>query len=251
MYFVFDLKRFLLWTLIVMLCIGLCAGGNKIAETFKVGEREIPIYSVERDDNKIALTFNCAWNDSDIDRIIEILKGNTVGATFFAVGDWAEKYPQAVKKIDAAGFEIGNHSYNHAHYAKMSKQDILSDMKKADDVISAITGKPVKYFRAAYGEYTNDVVTACDESGRIYIQWQTDSLDYKAKSAEEIAARVLKRVSPGDIILMHNGTEFTANALEELVPKLKESYTLVPVSDLIYEDNYTIDAAGRQHKNEG
>ena len=251
MYCVINLKKTLLWLVIVILCIGLYAGGNRIVETFKVGNREIPIYSVERDDNKIALTFNCAWNDSDIDKIIEILKENDADATFFAVGEWAEKYPDALKKLDAAGFEIGNHSYNHAHYSKLTKQAVLADMEKSDKVIEEIINKPINLFRAAYGEYTNDVVTACDESGRIYIQWQTDSLDYKAKSAEEITERVLKKVSEGDIILMHNGTEFTAEALETLLPALKEKYTITAVSDLIYKDNYIIDAAGRQHKNEG
>lgn len=247
MYYVFNMKRLLIGIAIVCVCIGLCIGGNRIAETFKVGGREIPIYSVERDDNKIALTFNCAWNDSDIDRIIDILKKYNVNATFFAVGDWAEKYPEALKKLSGAGFEIGNHSYNHAHYSKMSKQEIIEDIDKCDKIIEEITQKPVKLFRAAYGEYTDDVITACDETGRIYIQWSTDSLDYKAGSAEEIADKVLKNASPGDIILLHNGTKYTADALEIIIPKLLEEFTLVSVSELIYEDNYTIDASGRQH----
>lgn len=249
MYYVFNLKRVLLWSTIVALCIGLCAGGNKITQTYKVGTREIPIYSVEREDDKIALTFNCAWNDSDIDKIIEILKKNNVQATFFLVGDWAEKYPEAASKLDAAGFEIGNHSYNHAHYSKLSRDEITADMDKCDKVIEDITSKPVKLFRAAYGEYTDEVVRACDETGRVYIQWSADSLDYKAGSAREIIDRVMKKANRGDIILMHNGTKYTAEALETIIPALSEKYELVSVSELIYEDDYTIDSTGRQHKN--
>lgn len=217
-------------------------------EVFKVGDREIPIYSVERDDNKIALTFNCAWNDSDVDRIIETLKKYNADATFFAVGDWAEKYPEALKKIADAGFEVGNHSYNHAHYSKMSKPDIIADMQKCDDLIENITGTKPYLFRAAYGEYNNNVVSACDETGRVYIQWSKDSLDYKAKSAEEIRQRLLGKVKKGDIILMHNGTECTADALDGILSELSKEYTLVKVSDLIYRDNYTVDGCGRQHR---
>ena len=66
---------------------------------FNVNGREIPIYSVERDDNKIALTFDCAWNDDDIDSILDTLDKYNCKATFFVVGDWAEKYSESLKKI--------------------------------------------------------------------------------------------------------------------------------------------------------
>ena len=238
----------LIWSALGLFCAALLFfAGKDTVGVFKVGGREIPIYSVERGDDKIALTFNCAWNDSDIDKIIELLKKYQADATFFAVGDWAQKYPDALKKLSDAGFEIGNHSYNHAHYNEMSKEEILSDIQKCDDVIENITGTKPYLFRAAYGEYNDNVVTACDETGRVYIQWSVDSLDYKASSPAEIEGRVTDKVSNGDIILMHNGTEHTAAALETLLPKLSEKYTLVRVSDLIYRDGYTIDAAGRQH----
>ena len=242
-----TLKKLIIPSVIIALLLLIISPiGTK--SVFKVGEREIPIYSVERNDNAAALTFNCAWNDSDIDRIISLLQKYNVPATFFAVGTWAEKYPDALKKLSDAGFEIGNHSYNHAHYNKLSKSDILADIQKSDDVIFNITGKKPYLFRAAYGEYNNDTVSACDESGRVYIQWSVDSLDYKSSSAEEITRRVLDKTKNGDIILMHNGTKFTADALETLLPALCKKYTLVSVSDLIYKDNYTVDAAGRQHK---
>lgn len=214
---------------------------------FKVGNREIPIYSVERTDNKIALTFNCAWNDSDIDKIISLLKKYNVNASFFVVGTWAEKYPEALKKITDSGFEIGNHSYNHSHYSKLSKTQILEDIQKCDDIIYNITQKKSYLFRGAYGEYNNDTISACDESGRIYIQWSLDSLDYKSQSPEEICRRVLDKCKNGDIILMHNGTEFTSNVLETLLPALTEKFNIVSVSELIYHDNYTIDISGRQY----
>lgn len=248
--FCFTLKaKTLAWSALgLFTALILFIAGSNISGVFKVGGREVPIYSVDRNDNKIALTFNCAWNDSDIDKIIELLKKYEADATFFAVGDWAQKYPQALKKLSDAGYEIGNHSYNHAHYNKMSKDAILKDIQKCDDIITDITGTKPFLFRAAYGEYNDNVVSGCDETGRVYIQWSVDSLDYKADSPAEIEERVLNKVSNGDIILMHNGTEHTAAALETLLPALSENYTLTRISDLIYKNNYIIDGTGKQHK---
>lgn len=232
-----------LLTVVVISCMK-----NSSQSVFRVGDREIPIYSVEREDNKVALTFNCAWNDSDIDSILKTLSDYHVKATFFAVGDWAEKYPDAVKKIDAAGHELGNHSYRHAHYSKMSREEILEDMQKCDTVLENLTGKKPYLFRAAYGEYNNTVVSACDESGRQYIQWSLDSLDYKAKSPEKILNRLDQKVRPGEIILMHNGTECTKDALPKLLETLTKDFTLCTVSELIYHENYLIDHAGVQKR---
>ena len=88
---------------------------------FNVNGREIPIYSVERADNKIALTFDCAWNDDDVDSILDTLDEYGCKATFFVTGDWAEKYGDSLEKICQRGHEIGNHSYNHADYTKPLK----------------------------------------------------------------------------------------------------------------------------------
>ncbi len=236
----------LLASLLVIFSFVLGAVFVEYTPVFKVGSREIPIYSVERDDNKIALTFNCAWGNEDIEKIIEILNKHNAQATFFLVGDWAEKYPDSLKLLADNNFEIGNHSYNHAHYSKMSKQEIVLDMDKADAIIEKATGQKPYLFRAAYGEYTNDVVSACDETGRVYIQWSVDSLDYKADSPEKIISRVLDKVSSGDIILMHTGTSHTVHALDSLLSQLEKDYTLSKVSDLIYKDNYIINGEGRQ-----
>ena len=79
---------------------------EKTIETSSNTEKLLPIYSVKTDEKKVALTMNCAWNADDIDKILEVLKSNNVKITFFMVGDWIEKYPEAVKKINDAGQEI-------------------------------------------------------------------------------------------------------------------------------------------------
>lgn len=79
---------------------------SKTVEASANTEKLLPIYKVKTDEKKLSLTMNCAWNADDIDRILDILKENDVKITFFMVGDWINKYPDYVKKIDEAGHEI-------------------------------------------------------------------------------------------------------------------------------------------------
>lgn len=241
---------------IVCCCIlGVAAGiftAARSIPTFRVGNREIPIYCVDRDDKKIALTFDCAWNADDITSICDTLDAYHAKATFFAVGDWAKKYPDAVKELSQKGHTIGNHSYNHAHYKKLSKTEMLSDMEKCDAVLEDLTGQKPTLFRSPYGEYNNTVIQTCDESGRTYIQWSVDSIDYGDASADDILRRATTEVKSGDILLLHNGTKNTAAALPQILKNLSDQgFTFVSVNDLIYPSNYTVDHAGKQIQNKG
>ena len=219
---------------------------NKTMSVFNVNGREIPIYCVERGDNKIALTFDCAWNDDDVDEILDTLDEYGCKATFFVTGDWAEKYGESLKKIYKRGHEIGNHSYNHADYTKLSKEEMLADMEKCDSIIESVTGERPYLFRAPSGGYGNDVITACEESGRTYIQWSVDGIDYGDADAGSIYERSVKKTAAGDIILLHNGTEHTAEVLPQILKTLGERYEFATVSELIYRDNFIIDHTGRQ-----
>ena len=201
---------------------------------------------MERDDNKIALTFDCAWNDDDIDSILDTLDKYNCKATFFVVGDWAEKYSESLKKIYDRGHEIGNHSYNHADYTKMSAEAITADLDKCDGIVESITGERPYLMRAPSGGYNNTVVKAAEDSGRMYIQWSVDGIDYGDAEAQDIYERSVRRTQNGDIILLHNGTKNTAAILPKILEALECKYEFVTVSELIYKDNYVIDNTGRQ-----
>ena len=134
--FILNSKKLLFFTIIALSTI-IFTAINGIISVFNT-PKEIPIYSVKRPDNKISITFNCAWGDEDIDLILESLKSHDVKATFFIVGKWAEKFPESLKKIAKDGHEIGSHSYNHAHYNEMSYEEILADIEKCDGVIENI-----------------------------------------------------------------------------------------------------------------
>lgn len=250
---VFVLKKRFIIILAALCTVGAAAGffaATRSTPTFRVGNREIPIYCVERGDNKIALTFDCAWNADDVENICSTLDAYNAKATFFAVGDWAEKYPDAVKQFAQKGHEIGNHSYNHAHYKKLSKSQMLADMEKCDGILEKLSGKKPTLFRSPYGEYNDTVVKTCDSSGRTYIQWSVDSIDYGDASADDILRRATTNVKSGDILLLHNGTKNTAAALPQILKTLSDrGFEFVTVSELIYTDNYTIDHSGKQIKN--
>lgn len=219
---------------------------TKSVSVFNVNGREIPIYSVERNDNKIAVTFDCAWNDDDIDEILDTLDEYNCRATFFVVGSWVEEYGRSLKKIAKRGHEIGNHSYNHADYTKMSAEDICADLQKCDELIENAIGETPTLMRAPSGGYNNTVVTAAESIGKTYIQWSVDGIDYGGADAESIYRRSTKNTKAGDIILLHNGTENTAKVLPDILKTLGEQYEFSTVSDMIYTDNYIIDSAGCQ-----
>lgn len=245
-FFVIKLKHIIIAALILVAIPVIWFSTSKAVTVFMVNGREVPIYSVERDDNKIAITFDCAWNDEDIDSILDTLDKYNCKATFFVVGDWVEKYPDALKKISERGHEIGNHSYNHADYTKMSAEAIIADLDKCDAAIEQVTGKKPHLMRAPSGGYNDTVIKAVDKTGRTYIQWSVDGIDYGDALPQDIYDRSVKKTEAGDIILLHNGTKSTANVLPKILEALECKFEFATISELIYADNYIIDNTGRQ-----
>ena len=223
---------------------------NATVETSSSGERLLPIYNVKTEEKKVAFTMNCAWNADDIDSILETLEKNNVKITFFMVGEWIDKYPEAVEKIYKAGHEIANHSDTHKHVNNLSYEENVKEIKSANEKIKNITGTENKLYRAPYGEYNNTVIKAARDNGYIPIQWNLDTLDYTGITGEEMWSRIEGKIKEGDIILSHNGTEHTADSLDMLINNIKgKGFDIVRVSDLIYQDNYEIDINGTQIKN--
>lgn len=209
--------------------------------------KKLPIYNVDINEPKIAFTMNCAWNADDIDQILATLSKHNTHITFFMVGDWVDKYPDAVKKISEAGHEIANHSDGHKHVNNLNIEENEKEVKLCSDKIEAITGKKTTLYRGPYGEYNNTVIQAAQNQNHITIQWSLDTLDYKGLTADEMWARLNGKVKNGDIILSHNGTKHTADSLDKILTNLESNgFKVVTVSDLIYKDNYIIDNNGTQ-----
>lgn len=213
-------------------------------------ERLIPIYCVETEEKKAAITFDAAWGADDTQQILEILKKYNARCTFFAVGDWVRKYPDSVKAFYAAGHKIANHSDLHKMYSKLSYKQIAEDVAACNEAIEKVIGEKPLLLRAPSGDYNNDTVKAAESLGMYTVQWSVDSLDWQGLSVEEIVARVTSAVESGSIVLFHNDVKNTPQALNKVLETLsKQGYQFVPAEELIYRDNYRIDAAGRQSKN--
>ena len=187
------------------------------------------------------------WGNEDTQQLIDILEEYRVSATFFVVGDWAEKYPESVKALHDAGHEVMNHSNTHAHYNSLSAEEIIADVEACNDRVEAITGVRPTLIRCPYGEYDDHVIAAIRSIGMEPIQWDVDSLDWKEISAPEITERVTGKVQPGSIILFHNAALHTPEALPGILDYLiGQGYSVVPISEILLEGSYYMDHTGRQ-----
>ena len=209
--------------------------------------RQLPIYSVERTQKVCAISFDAAWGNEDTQTLIDILEKFHVKTTFFVVGDWVEKYPESVKALHNAGHEVMSHSNHHDHYNALTAQQIVEDVTASNQRIAAATGVTPTLIRCPYGEYDDHVIAAIRSMGMEPIQWDVDSLDWKDYDADTICQRVTSRVRQGSIVLFHNAALHTPEALPAILTCLiNDGYTVVPISQLILPQPYTIDHTGRQ-----
>lgn len=214
-----------------------------------VSEKKLPIYCVEQEKPLISISFDAAWGNEDSKSLLATLKKHNVKATFFMTGGWIEKYPDDVKAIAADGHDLGNHSENHKQMSQLSAEQCKEELMKPHEKVKKLTGKDMILFRPPYGDYNDTLIQVCEENKYYPIQWDVDSLDWKDYDAATIIRRVTehKHLGNGSIILCHNGGKHTAEALDELLTTLKKKgFTLVPISELIIKDNYTINTEGRQ-----
>ena len=231
--------------LIVAVIITIFAVVNAV--TVSAAEPKLPIYSVERSDNKIAITFDCAWGNSNTDELLKILKDANAKATFFVTGEFCDKYPDDVKKFYDAGHSVQNHSDAHPHVNGMNINDLIADTKECSRKIKMITGEEPKLYRAPYGEYDDTVMSTVEGMGFKVIQWDVDSIDWEDPDAATIQKRILSKTQSGSILLFHNDLENTTQALPAtLTSLLQKGYEFVKADDLIYYDSYRMDNTGRQ-----
>lgn len=250
-YLVITKKTLIILCSAVIAIIFISAGGfSLLTSTVAAAKKSLPIYSVETDKKQVALTFDAAWGADDTQQLIDIFEKYNVKATFFVVGDWAQRFPQSVKALSNAGHSIQNHSLNHKKYSTLSSAEIKDDIAACNELIASLTGTNPTLIRTPYGDYNNESIDTINSLGLYPIQWDTDSLDYKKLSVDNIVKRVVNAVQNGSIVLFHNDVENTPKALPVIIENLqKQGYSFVTVDELIYKDNYTIDASGRQRKN--
>ena len=213
------------------------------------GSRELPIYCVQTDQKKIALTFDAAWGNEDTADLLSILARTLIHATFILTGSWVDAYPDDVKAIAAAGHDIGNHSQTHPEMSTLSKEQIRDELMQVHKNVKELTGQNMCFFRPPYGDYNNLLIQTATECGYLSIQWDIDSLDWKDYGVQSIIDRTALKpeLSNGSIILMHNGAKYTKDALETDISTLQsKGYEFVTLSELVYKDHFHMDPSGKQ-----
>lgn len=146
------------------------------------------------------------------------------------------------RRIAEEGHEIGNHSATHPNMGGLSKTEIIKEMTDTHNKIKELTRQNATLFRPPFGDYSNTLITTCNELGYHVIQWDVDSLDWKDLSASAIYDRVIEQIKPGSIVLFHNNGKYTGEALEPIIKELNnQGYKIVPISELLIKGDYYID----------
>lgn len=244
----FPIRQLVLAGCMLVLAAAYILRLNEPAATVVAQKRELPIYSVARDDKVLSISFDASWGADKTISILDILDKYNVKTTFFLVGGWVDKYPEMLKEIVARGHEIGNHSDTHPHMSQQSEADIRKELHNMSDKVEKLTGVRPTLFRPPYGDYNNRVVTVSRAEGYECVQWSIDSLDWKDRGTADIIKQCTYRVQPGDIVLFHNDSNDIVNALPTVIEHYQQlGYTIIPVSQILLEGEYTIDVQGRQH----
>lgn len=142
-------------------------------------DRKIPIYCVDCEDKKVALSFDAAWGNDDTETLINILAEYDAKATFFVVGAWVDKYPDSVKQLSDAGHQIMNHSNTHPYMTKIDSTQKIDEINSCNKKIYEITGVTPTLFRPPYGDYDNATIEAVESLGMHTIQWDVETLATK------------------------------------------------------------------------
>ena len=184
------------------------------------------------DPNKpmIALSFDDGPNKKTTIPILDVLKEHDSAATFFILGNRVSDNADILKRMLEEGSEIGNHSYNHKELTKLSTDGVKEQISKTQEAVMEATGVKPKLMRPTYGSFDDKLKSLVDMP---LILWSVDTEDWKSRDSKKVTNHVLENVKDGDIILMHDIYESTAEATKLLVPKLIDmGYQLVTISEL-------------------
>ncbi|WP_102346896.1 polysaccharide deacetylase family protein [Bacillus sp. Marseille-P3661] len=199
-----------------------------------------PIYRGHPEKQAVSFLINVAWGNEYIPSMLKTLEKHKVKATFFLEGQWVKKYPDLAKMIIDAGHEIGNHAYSHPNMENLSPASIREEITKTNEIIKATIGETPKWFGPPSGSYKEEVVKITEEEKMKLVMWTVDTVDWKNPEPNSMVARVLGKVTPGSMILMHP-TASTEKGLENLIVGIKEKeYQITNVSTLLSEERVKI-----------
>lgn len=243
-------KKNIIFAILIVIFIGIVFTiiNLKNSGVFGQGDKKLPIYCVNTEEKKIAISFDTNWGSDNTKKILDILDKENVKATFFLIGAWVDKYPEYTKEIYKRGHEIGNHSDTHPDFAVISRNKMIQEIAITDAKLMKLIGKATDIFRFPSGSYNENAVNVVESTNHFCIQWDVDSVDWKEYGEDIEYNKVMKKVKPGSILLFHNNAKYTPRTLPRIIKDLKaEGYKFVKISDIIYKKNYYIDYNGKQN----
>lgn len=206
-----------------------------IATPLICGDTNFVLKNLNVSKNIIALTFDDGPHKTYTPKLLKILKEKKVEATFFVVGQQSNWQETILNDIKNAGHEIGNHSFDHKNYDLLSMDEVKKDIALSQRIFYKRLGYFPKYFRAPYGEVTEEQQQFLKKYFYRYVSWDIDAEDWKYKqTSENITETVLTMVEPGSIVLLHDNNKQTIEALPEIIDELRaEGFEFKTISELI------------------
>jgi peptidoglycan-N-acetylglucosamine deacetylase len=192
----------------------------------------------------VALTFDAGANADALPSILATLARTHVPATFFLTGNFVRDFPASARQIAQAGYRIGDHTITHPHLTQLSDAAVRQEIAGAAQRITAVTGQsPVPLFRFPYGDVNARVIAIANSAGYVAVRWTVDTLGWEGSggniTADAVTAKVLASLRPGEIVLMHVGSNpddhstLDADALPEMISQLKaRGYSFVTLDAL-------------------
>lgn len=193
-------------------------------------------------EKKIAITFDDGPSIFTLE-VLELLKKHDVKATFFCIGKNIEAHPEILKQIIADGHLVGNHSYSHSPlFDFYNAATIKEEIEKTDLLLEKYTSRKINFFRPPYGVTTPSIRRALEKTGHNVIGWNIRSLDGGTKNQELIFNRIIKRVSPGGIVLLHDTASHSVLVLEQFLQFLQQNnYKVISTEELLNLKAYEIE----------
>ena len=182
---------------------------------------------------KIALTFDDGPSTAWTPALLDGLKERGVKATFFLIGENADKNPEIVKRMAEEGHLIGNHTYSHIQLTSDNKEVFREELVKTNEILKAITGENVTYIRPPYGSWDKSLE---QDLNMFPVLWNVDPLDWCTPDAGLVMSRVLQQVEDGDIILLHDYYDTSVTAALMIVDEMKkQGYEFVTVEEILFD----------------
>ncbi|MFC4559624.1 polysaccharide deacetylase family sporulation protein PdaB [Virgibacillus kekensis] len=229
-------KRYAVVVLVAFITAALLWIQNNEVFTAFSNEEPAAVSRGDADKPAISLTFNISWGEEKVHSILKQLEQAQVQATFFVSGEWAERHPKILEKINEGDHELGMLGYRYKSYLDQEIDQVRKDLLHAKEIFGKLGYKDITLLRPPSGHFNKEIIELAEKMGFTVIHWNVNPNDWKNPGTQKITDFVMKETGNGDILLMHasDSVKQTADALKTILPGLKnKGFTFVTISELI------------------